>query len=76
MSMWKVAPNGDVCTRIENLRVVIRETSGFTRFMLMACQASGANRADVLLESGSEDNLRMAQDRAVTRALALAHRGR
>lgn len=72
MPIWDVAPNGELSARIDDLKVVIRRTTGFTRFLLMACQTSKAEGTELLLESGSEDDLRTAQDKAVMRALALA----
>ncbi len=72
--MWRENANGDLCAGINGLRVVIRESNGFIRFLLLGPSPGTSSEAEVLLESGSEDSVGAAKERAVERASVLPRR--
>jgi hypothetical protein len=65
---WQVEPNGDLSTTTLDVRVVIRDTGGFIRFLLLRRSHSGSREGEMLLESGSEIDVGVAKAKAVLRA--------
>jgi hypothetical protein len=69
--MWRTEPNGDLSAVMLNLRLVIHEGDGFSRFLLLGRSGNGSGKQEVLLESGCEDDVHAAKARAIRRAVSL-----
>jgi hypothetical protein len=70
--MWREEPNGDLSAVLYGMRLVIRESNGFARFLLLGHPRRADGEAEVLLESGSEDDVGAAKERAAQRAASVA----
>jgi hypothetical protein len=68
--IWHNEPNGDLTAFLLGLKLVIHKARGFSRFLLF-CRPHGGRKHEVLLESGCEDNVPAAQEKAVRRAVKL-----
>ena len=68
---WQTAPNGDLSAEMRNLRLVIRDADGFTRFLLLRRSDGGSRPLETPLESGCENDVRAAKAKAVQRAVRL-----
>jgi hypothetical protein len=68
---WQAEPNGDSSATMLNLRLVIRDAGGFTRFLLLR-RSRFRCRGEMLLESGCENDVSAAKAKAVQRATKLA----
>lgn len=69
---WRIEPNGDQSAMMPNLRIVVRDADGFTRFLLLKRPHFGGRGLETLLESGCENDVRAAKAKAVQRAVRLA----
>ncbi len=70
--MWREESNGDLSAMLHGMRLVVRERDGFARYLLLAGPRQEAGQSEVLLESGSEDHVDAAKERAVRRAAGVA----
>ena len=66
--VWRTEPNGDQSAVVFNLRLVIREGDRFSRWLLLGRSYDGSGSQEVPLESGCEDNVGSAKERAFERA--------
>ena len=65
--MWHNEPNGDQSAVLNGMKLVIRKSNGFARYLLLALPRRRGGRP-VLLESGCVDNVKTAKEKAVRRA--------
>jgi hypothetical protein len=67
--MWRTEPNGDFSSTMLNLRLIVHQGDRFSRFLLLECCHDSAGFRETLLESGCEDNVHAAKEKALEKAI-------
>ena len=65
---WHKESNGNQSAMLQGVRLVVIEAAGFARYLLL--RRLDSDGKEILLESGSEDNVDTAMEKAALRAEA------
>lgn len=63
---WRKAANGDLLAAMDGLKLVVRLSDGFARYLLLGPPTRGGG--EIMLESGSAPDISAAKAKAVRRA--------
>jgi len=68
---WQIGPSGELSTVVYSLRLVVRTSTDFARFLVLRRSAHGGEDHEILLASGSEADIAAAKLAARRMAMRL-----
>lgn len=70
--MWHLESNGDISSTMLNLHLIVHKGERFSRFLLLEYRYDSTGFHEMLVESGCEDNVRAAKEKALEKAIRRA----